>query len=79
MTPPLPLDEVDQATTPAHFTRFVNFLDLCALALPNGFTGDGAADCRCRSSAAATTRRRRLRIGWAYQNATDYHRRFPPE
>src|SRR5262249_52394631 len=37
-TAAVPLDAVDQTTTPAHFTRFVNFLDLCALALPNGFT-----------------------------------------
>jgi hypothetical protein len=30
--------EVDQRTTPALSTRWVNFLDLCALALPNGMT-----------------------------------------
>ena len=29
----------------------------------------------CRAYDEATA----LRIGWAYQNATDYHRRFPPE
>ena len=31
-------------TTPAHFTRFGNFLDLCALALPNGSDARRAAD-----------------------------------
>ena len=43
-SPAIPLEEVDQSGTPAHFTRFGNFLDLCALALPNGFTADGPAD-----------------------------------
>ncbi len=42
-TAAIPVDQVDQASTPAHFTRFVNALELCALALPNGFTADGAA------------------------------------
>src|SRR6267154_245405 len=37
-TAAIPLDQIDQASTPAHFTRFVNALELCALALPNGFT-----------------------------------------
>ena len=37
MTPAIPISAVDQTATPAVFTRWVNFLDLCALALPNGF------------------------------------------
>ena len=40
-TPPIPVDAVDQNSPPAHFTRFVNFLDLCALAVPDGFTETG--------------------------------------
>ena len=78
MTTALPLDEVDQTKAPAHYTRFGNFLDLCALALPNGFAGDGlptSLQVVCRAYDEATA----LRIGWAYQNATDYNRRFPPE
>jgi aspartyl-tRNA(Asn)/glutamyl-tRNA(Gln) amidotransferase subunit A len=77
-TAAIPLDQVDQATTPAHFTRFVNALDLCALALPNEFTADGlplSLQIVCRGYDEATA----LRIGWAYQQATDWHERRPPD
>ena len=40
-TAAIALDAVDQNTTPAHFTRFVNVLELCALAVPDGFTASG--------------------------------------
>jgi aspartyl-tRNA(Asn)/glutamyl-tRNA(Gln) amidotransferase subunit A len=73
----IPLDAVDQTSTPAHFTRFVNFLDLCALALPNGFTAAGlpiSLQIVCRGYDEA----RALRIGWAYQQASDWHERRPP-
>jgi len=76
-TAAIPLDAVDQSTTPAHFTRFVNFLDLCALALPNGFTATGlpiSLQIVCRGYDEATA----LRIGWAYQQATDWHEHGPP-
>jgi aspartyl-tRNA(Asn)/glutamyl-tRNA(Gln) amidotransferase subunit A len=73
----IPLDAIDQTSTPAHFTRFVNFLDLCALALPNGFTAAGlpiSLQIVCRGYDEATA----LRIGWAYQQASDWHERRPP-
>jgi aspartyl-tRNA(Asn)/glutamyl-tRNA(Gln) amidotransferase subunit A len=76
-TAAIPLDQVDQAATPAHFTRFVNALELCALALPNGFTAAGlplSLQIVCRGYDEATA----LRIGWAYQQATDWHERRPP-
>jgi aspartyl-tRNA(Asn)/glutamyl-tRNA(Gln) amidotransferase subunit A len=76
-TAAIPLDAVDQSTTPAHFTRFVNFLDLCALAVPNGFTAAGlpiSLQIVCRGYDEATA----LRIGWAYQQATRWHERRPP-
>jgi len=76
-TAAVPLTAVDQASTPAHFTRFVNFLDLCALALPNGFTATGlpiSLQIACRGYDEATA----LRIGWAYQQTTDWHTRRPP-
>jgi aspartyl-tRNA(Asn)/glutamyl-tRNA(Gln) amidotransferase subunit A len=68
---------IDQTTTPAHFTRLVNLLELCALAVPNGFTATGLPlslqiVCRAYDEAMA------LRIGWAYQQATDWHERRPP-
>jgi aspartyl-tRNA(Asn)/glutamyl-tRNA(Gln) amidotransferase subunit A len=77
MTPPIPLDEVDQTTTPAISTRWVNFLDLCALAQPNGLTSQGLPSslqvvCRAGQEALA------LRIGWAYENATNWHLMAPP-
>src|SRR5215470_6185690 len=77
-TAAVPLDAVDQTTTPAHFTRFVNFLDLCALALSNGFTATGlpiSLQIVCRGYDEAMT----LRIGWAYQQASDWHERRPPD
>jgi aspartyl-tRNA(Asn)/glutamyl-tRNA(Gln) amidotransferase subunit A len=77
MTAAIPLDAIDQSTTPAHFTRFVNALELCALAVPNGFTAGGlplSLQIVCRSYDEETA----LRIGWAYQQATDWHERRPP-
>ncbi len=78
MTTAVPLEEVDQGKAPAHYTRFGNFLDLCAVALPNGFARDGlptSLQIVCRAYDEATA----LRIGWAYQNATEWHLRRPPE
>jgi aspartyl-tRNA(Asn)/glutamyl-tRNA(Gln) amidotransferase subunit A len=76
-TPPVPIGSVDQTTTPAHFTRFVNLLELCALAVPDGFTRNGlplSLQIICRPYDEATA----LRIGWAYQETTDWHERRPP-
>jgi len=62
----------------AHFTRAVNYLGLCALAVPNGFTGGGLPTslqivCHAGDEAMA------LRVGWAYEEATDWKDRRPPE
>jgi aspartyl-tRNA(Asn)/glutamyl-tRNA(Gln) amidotransferase subunit A len=76
LTPALPLEDVDQGTTPALFTRWGNFLDLCALAVPNGFTRTGlplSLQIVCRGGEEALA----LRIGWAWQNATDWHEQAP--
>jgi aspartyl-tRNA(Asn)/glutamyl-tRNA(Gln) amidotransferase subunit A len=77
MTAAVRLGEVDQDTTPAFLTRWVNLLDLCGLAVPNGFTAKGlptSLQVVCRGGDEATA----LRIGWAYQDATDWHERMPP-
>jgi aspartyl-tRNA(Asn)/glutamyl-tRNA(Gln) amidotransferase subunit A len=77
-TPPIPIDQVDQSGTAAHFTRPVNYLGLCALAVPDGFTAGGlptSLQIVCHAGHEATA----LRIGWAYQEATDWKARRPPE
>jgi aspartyl-tRNA(Asn)/glutamyl-tRNA(Gln) amidotransferase subunit A len=75
-TPAVPLEHVDQTTTPAGFTRAVNFLDRCALTVPNGFTRDGlpsGLQLIGRPYDEGTV----LRLGWAYEQATDWHHRIP--
>jgi aspartyl-tRNA(Asn)/glutamyl-tRNA(Gln) amidotransferase subunit A len=70
-------EEIDQSGTAAGFTRPFNFIEWCALVLPCGFTDAGLPlslqiACRGRREGLA------LRIGGAYQHATDWHRRHPP-
>jgi aspartyl-tRNA(Asn)/glutamyl-tRNA(Gln) amidotransferase subunit A len=77
-TPPIPIDQVDQSGTAAHFTRPVNYLGLCALAVPDGFTAGGlptSLQIVCAAGDEATA----LRIGWAYEQATRWNTRRPPE
>jgi aspartyl-tRNA(Asn)/glutamyl-tRNA(Gln) amidotransferase subunit A len=76
-TAAIPVAEVDQTTTPAHFTRMFNLMEMCALSVPNGFTASGlplSLQIACRPYDEATA----LRIGCAYQQATDWHQRRPP-
>lgn len=78
LTPPIPIDDVDQGTTGAHFTRPVNYLGLCGLAVPTGFTPGGlplSMQIVCAPGEEAMA----LRIGWAYENATEWHTRHPKE
>ncbi|MDB5362629.1 MAG: amidase [Rhodospirillales bacterium] len=75
-TAAIPLEEVDQNDTPSRFTRFGNLLEMCALTLPNGFTADGlplSLQIACRGYEEALA----LRIGQAYQQATEWHQRVP--
>jgi aspartyl-tRNA(Asn)/glutamyl-tRNA(Gln) amidotransferase subunit A len=75
-TAAIPVATIDQATTSAHFTRMANFLDLCGLAVPNGFTRAGlpsSLQIVCKGYDEATA----LRIGWAYEQATEWHDRRP--
>jgi len=76
LTPAIPLTEVDQTKTPAISTRWVNYLDLCALTLPNGLTKGGlpiGLQIACRGGDEAMA----LRIGWALESVTDWHARAP--
>jgi len=73
-----PIDEIDQSGTAAHFTRAGNYLGLCGLAVPNGFTAAGLPT-SLQILAHAGQEATALRIGWAYEQATDWKSRRPPE
>jgi aspartyl-tRNA(Asn)/glutamyl-tRNA(Gln) amidotransferase subunit A len=76
-TAAVPLAEVDQGKQPTRLARFVNILEMCAVALPNGYTAGGlptSLQIACRGYDEALA----LRIGYAYQQATDWHERLPP-
>ena len=69
--------EIDQSTTAAIFTRPFNLIDYCALVVPNGRTAGGlplSLQIVCRGFEETTA----LRIGRAYQRATDWHAAVPP-
>src|SRR5262245_59957824 len=77
-TAAIPIDRVDQTTTAAHFTRPGNYLGLCGLAVPTGFSAEGmplSLQILCHAGHEATA----LRIGWAYEQATTWKTRRPPE
>ena len=68
--------DIDQSTTAALFTRPVNLVEYCALALPNGLTAGGlpiSLQIACRGYEESVA----LRIGQALQKATDWHVRVP--
>ena len=78
-TTPFPakrLEDIDQKGTPARFTRMVNCLDLCALAVPDGFTRGGLPT-SLQIIAKGYDEATALRIGWAYEQATEWHQRKP--
>jgi aspartyl-tRNA(Asn)/glutamyl-tRNA(Gln) amidotransferase subunit A len=76
-TAAIPVAEVDQTKTPAHFTRAFNLLEMCAAAVPSGFTAAGlplSLQIACRGYEEALA----LRIAWAFEQATGYTGRVPP-
>jgi aspartyl-tRNA(Asn)/glutamyl-tRNA(Gln) amidotransferase subunit A len=78
LTAAIPIDKADQGGTAAHFTRPGNYLGLCGVAVPNGFTADGlpiSLQILGHPGAEAIA----LRIAWAYEQATDWSARRPPE
>ncbi len=72
-----PLNDVDESTTPlATFTRAANYLRACALSLPAGFDASGlpiGMQLMGAPFADATL----VRLGRAFQQATEWHRRRP--
>jgi aspartyl-tRNA(Asn)/glutamyl-tRNA(Gln) amidotransferase subunit A len=77
-TAAIPVDQVDQTGTPAHFTRAGNYLGLCAVAVPDGFTRQGlptSLQVLCAGGQEALA----LRIAWAYEQAAGWRGRRPPE
>ncbi len=72
-----PLADVDEATTPlAAFTRAANYVGACALSLPAGFSADGLP-IGVQLLGAPFAEVTLIRIGRAFQQATDWHRRRP--
>jgi aspartyl-tRNA(Asn)/glutamyl-tRNA(Gln) amidotransferase subunit A len=72
-----PLGEVDESTTPlATWTRAANYLGACALSLPAGFSSD-RLPIGVQLTGAAFTEATLVRIGRAFQEATDWHRKRP--
>jgi aspartyl-tRNA(Asn)/glutamyl-tRNA(Gln) amidotransferase subunit A len=77
-TAAIPIEQADQSGTAAHFTRPGNYLGLCGVAVPSGFTTEGmpaSLQILCHAGEEATA----LRIGWAYEQATGWMARRPPE
>jgi len=77
-TAAIPIDKADQGGTAAHFTRPGNYLGLCGLSVPNGFTA-GGLPISLQILCAAGEETLALRIGYAYEQATDWKTRRPPE
>ena len=68
-TAAVPLPEVDQAGTPAGFTRVANYLGLCAYATPMGLTPHGLPG-SLQIMARPRDEMMALRIGAAFERAT---------
>lgn len=75
-TPAIAVDAVDERTTPAMLTRVANQLNLCALAVPAGFT-DSNLPLSLQIIARRYDEPMVLRIGQAYQQATSWHHQSP--
>ena len=72
-----PIDDVDEATTPlAAFTRAANYLGACALSLPAGLSMTGLP-IGVQLIGAAFADATLVRIGRAFQAATEWHHRKP--
>ena len=74
--PAIPLSEVDETSPiPGYLTRPANYLGLCSLAMPSGLSGGLPVGIQIVGKPFAE--RDVLRLGKAFQDATDFHRRAP--
>ena len=74
--PAIPLSEVEETSPiPGYLTRPANYLGLCSLALPSGDSNGLPLGIQIvgKPYAEATV----LRLGKAFQDATDFHKRAP--
>jgi aspartyl-tRNA(Asn)/glutamyl-tRNA(Gln) amidotransferase subunit A len=74
--PAIPLSEVDEASPlPGYLTRPGNYLGLCALSMPSGFSSGLPLGIQIvgKPYAEATV----LKLGKAFQDATDFHKKAP--
>lgn len=74
--PAIPVSEVDETSPiPGFLTRPANYLGLCGLAMPSGQSGGLPMGVQIVGKPFAE--RDVLRLGKAFQDATDFHRRAP--
>jgi aspartyl-tRNA(Asn)/glutamyl-tRNA(Gln) amidotransferase subunit A len=74
--PAIPLAEVDETSPiPGYLTRPGNYLGLCSLAMPAGFSSGLPVGIQIVGKPFAE--RDVLRLGKAFQDATEFHRRAP--
>ncbi|MCA0303698.1 MAG: amidase [Proteobacteria bacterium] len=74
--PAIPLGEVDEASPiPGYLTRPANYLGLCGLAMPSGQSNGLPLGIQIVGKPYAE--RDVLRLGKAFQDATDFHKRSP--
>ncbi|MBI2735212.1 MAG: hypothetical protein HYX38_01465 [Rhodospirillales bacterium] len=74
--PAIPLSEVDETSPiPGYLTRPANYLGLCGLAMPAGQSGGLPVGVQIVGKPFAE--RDVLRLGKAFQDATDFNRRAP--
>lgn len=74
--PAIPLSEVDETSPiPGYLTRPANYLGHCSLAMPSGLSGGLPVGIQIVGKPFAE--RDVLRLGKAFQDATDFHRRAP--
>ena len=74
--PAIPLSEVEETSPiPGYLTRPGNYLGLCALSMPSGFSNGLPLGIQIMGKPYAEADV--LKLGKAFQDATDFHRRAP--